>query len=167
MHLEINIVNVWQSNALSCQSWFKKFLGKTIILVIYKLVHTQNTFLVILGGIKSISFKLFPRRLKIWLMVVNCVSVTRSAPLVMEHKCWGRSRVSLTFLAVCPVFVPVLLGFFDRNPDVHRLYFGFRDDMRVVLHGDVNSDSRWWKVNPLFDQKLMCFLLLMCFARSG
>lgn len=145
----------------------KNIHRETILLVIHKLVHTQKTVLLILGGIKSISFKLFPWQLKIWLMFVNCVSVTRSAPLVMEHKCWGRSRVSLTFLAVSPVFVPVLLGLLDRHPDVHGLYFGFGDDVRVVLHGHVDSNSRWLKVNPLFDRKLMCSLLLMCFARCS
>lgn len=136
-------------------------------MVNHKLVHTQNTVLLILGGIKSISFKLFPRQLKIWLMFVNCVSVTRSAPLVMEHECWGRSRISLTFLAVRPIFVPMLLRLLDRHPNVHRLYFCFGDDVRVMFHWNVNPNSKRLKVNPLFYQKLMIFLLLMCFARCG
>lgn len=61
--------------------------------------------------------------------------------LVFKNKRWGRSTVSLTFLAVGPLFIPMvfLFGLFDRNSNMDSFDFCLCDDMCVMFHGNVNS----------------------------
>jgi hypothetical protein len=51
--------------------------------------------------------------------------------------------MSLTFFAVAPLFVPMVLlaGFFDGHADVDGLDLCLCDDVCVVLDGDVDADS--------------------------
>lgn len=61
--------------------------------------------------------------------------------LVLKDKCGRRSQVSLTFLAVGPIFIPMNFLLLDRNADVNCFHFRFGYDMRVVLYRNVNANS--------------------------
>lgn len=60
------------------------------------------------------------------------------------------ARISLTFLAVRPVFFPVLHWLFDWNADVNRFHFRFGNDMCMMFNRNVNANSVtkeiWFKI---------------------